>query len=241
MDSIPEYVDERHKGWCIYCGTALSDGERNNDHVPSKALLLRPLPENLPTIPSCVKCNNRFSTDEEYFFLFLNCVLSGSTNPDVQNYEQSAKALRHHKNLRAKIERSEQKYKTIGGETRSIWKPEYDRINRVIIKNSRGHIFYEYGEPIFGEPNYVQVRPCENMTAIERENFESTEAAGGMMGWPEVGSRMLTRLVTGQDMRDGWVVVQDKIYRYCVQQSNGIRVRCVLYEYLAAEVFWSED
>jgi hypothetical protein len=58
--------------------------------------------------------------------------------------------------------------------------------------------------------------------------------------WPEVGSRMLTRVVTGQDLRNGWVMVQAGVYRYVVLQDDGLLVRSVLHEYLATEVHWAD-
>ena len=40
---------------------------------------------------------------------------------------------------------------------------------------------------------------------------------------------------------DSWQDVQDGVYRYAVaQESDGILVRMVLREYLAAEVLWDE-
>ena len=50
---------------------------------------------------------------------------------------------------------------------------------------------------------------------------------------------MMTRVVTGQDLHDGWVNVQDGIYGYGVSQCGGVLVRSVLYNYLATEVCWS--
>lgn len=239
MDNIPEYVDERHKGWCIYCGTEVATVSTNRDHVPSKTLLLRPLPRNLPVIASCTSCNSRFAPDEEYLFLFLSCVLSGSTNPDDHSSQRAAKALRHHKKLRARIERSKTEYQTIGGDTRQIWNPEEDRINRVITKNARGHYFFEYGEPIFAKPDYVWTKPLESMTGPERNDFEDMQFSGTIAAWPEVGSRMLQRVMTGQDLRNGWVIVQDKVYRYGLRPGKRTMIRCVLFEYLATEVCWS--
>ena len=55
---------------------------------------------------------------------------------------------------------------------------------------------------------------------------------------PEVGSRMMTRVMTGQDLADGWVVAQDGVYRYAVAQAGTLLVRTVLFEYLATEVYW---
>jgi hypothetical protein len=39
MENIEEFVDERNKAWCIYCGAWLTDVTTNEDHVPSKSLL----------------------------------------------------------------------------------------------------------------------------------------------------------------------------------------------------------
>ena len=77
------------------------------------------------------------------------------------------------------------------------------------------------------------------MTAAEHEEFENGGTAGEPEPWPEVGSRMMTRVLTGQDMRDGWVIVQDGVYRFRVQQCGVMLVRTVLFEYLATEVQWS--
>ena len=49
---------------------------------------------------------------------------------------------------------------------------------------------------------------------------------------------MMTRVLTGEDMDSGWVVVQEGTYRYVVQQTGGLRVRSILSEYLATEVQW---
>ena len=240
MDRIDEFVDERQKSWCIQCGAWTADVETNRDHVPSKALLREPYPEHLPFVETCVACNSGFSADEEYLSLFLHCVLAGSTDPEQHADEKIARALQRHKKLRARIERSKTKYTTIGGETRCVWKPEQERVERVVVKNARGHVLYEWGEPMLAQPEHVWILPLESMTAVEREEFENGGMAGEPAPWPEVGSRMLTRVVTGQDMRAGWVIVQNGVYRFRVQQSGGMLVRIVLSEYLATEVQWSD-
>ena len=108
-----------------------------------------------------------------------------------------------------RIEGSKTEYQTISGETGGVWKPETERIERVIVKNARGHAFYEYGEPMLIEPEHVLTLPLASMTAAERKEFDTAGRAGELASWPEVGSRMMTRVFTGQDMRDGWVIVQD--------------------------------
>lgn len=240
MDQINEFVDERQKGWCIQCGAGIGNVDTNRDHVPSKVLLRKPYPENLPVVDTCVDCNNGFSADEEYLHLFLHCVLRGSTDPEQHSDATVARALQRHKKLRARIERSKTEYRTIGGETRCVWEPEEERVERIVVKNARGHVFYEYGEPMLSEPQHVRTVPLTAMPAEVRERFENDGMAGELAGWPEVGSRMMTRVLTGQDMRDGWVIVQDGVYRFHLQQRSGIVVRSVLFDYLATEVHWSD-
>lgn len=240
MDYIDEFVDDRQKSWCIQCGAWIGEVDTNKDHVPSKVLLQKPLPDNLPVVATCTACNSGFSADEEYLSLFLHCVMVGSTDPERHTVEKVARALRRHEKLHARIELSKTEYRTIGGQTRCVWKPEKQRVERVVVKNARGHAFYEYGEPMLTEPEQVWTFPLESMTAAEREEFEGTGTAGELAPWPEVGSRMMTRVLTGQDMRDGWVVVQDGIYRFRAEQCGVMRIRSVLFEYLATEVYWSD-
>ena len=236
MDLIEEFVDRRQESWCIHCGAWIADVETNEDHVPSKALLRKPHPAHPPVVTTCTVCNNGFSADEEYLFLFLNCVLAGSTDPDRQLDPRVARALGRHRSLRARIERSKTESQTDAGAKRCIWKPETERVNRVVIKNARGHAFYEYGEPMLTEPDLVWAVPLESLPAQQWNAFENIH----MAGWPEVGSRMMTRVMTGQALRDGWVVVQQGVYRYAVIQSGAILVRSVLYNYLATEVRWND-
>lgn len=235
MGQIEDFVDERQKAWCIHCGEWIASLETSRDHVPSKCLLQEPHPANLPIVQVCKACNQGFSLDEEYLGAFLGSVLFGSTDPDHQRIPKAARILGSNPKLRARIDRAKTEYKTLGGETRFVWRPESDRVNRVVLKNARGHAFYEYGEPMLSEPQYVRSAPLENMTREQRADFENMDF---WSGWPEVGSRMMTRVMTEQDLSGSWVIVQDGVYRYAVAQAGVILVRTVLFEYLATEVHW---
>lgn len=79
--------------------------------------------------------------------------------------------------------------------------------------------------------------PLEDLTVEQWASFESIDQGAR---WPEVGSRMMTRVMTGRDMCDGWVIVQDGIYRYGVAQAAGMLVPSMLVEYLATGVRCSE-
>lgn len=238
MDYLQDFSDERFKSSCIQCGSWIGGAETNHDHVPSKCLLKRPYPPNLPVVTVCSTCNSSFSRDEEYLTLFLQCVLTGSSDPRDQRDPRVGRALQRHKRFRARIERSRYEM-LVDGEGRTIWKPEDERVNNVILKNARGHALYEIGEPMLTEPEYVWAVPLETLTAEQRAEFEDM-GGPGIQGWPEVGSRMMQRMVTGQDLCNGWVVVQDGIYRYGVVQQGVMLVRSVLWDYLATEVYWSD-
>lgn len=237
MDQIEEFVDDRQKSWCIHCGGWIEELESNRDHVPSKSLLRKPLPPNLPIVNVCQACNEDFSLDEEYFVIFLECVLAGSTDSDAQSNPKIGRALKRSKKLRTRIEAARTETPDLFDETRIEWRPEAERINRIVLKNARGHAYYEYGEPMLSEPEHLWATPLQCLTADEREEFENFDS-GGLAPWPEVGSRMMTRVITGQDLSGGWVVVQDGIYRYGVAQRGVLLVRSVLFEYLATEVYW---
>ena len=240
MDPIERFVDRRQQSWCIQCGARIGEVETDEDHVPSKCLLRKPRPADPPLVRVCKGCNNGFSADEEYLFLFLNCVLAGSTDPESQDDPRVGRALRRHDKLRTRIERSKTEYQTVGGETRYVWTPEAERVNRVVVKNARGHAFYEYGEPMLTEPDLVWAAPLESLPVAQQDAFENIQGEWTIAGWPEVGSRMMTRVMTGQDLRDNWVVVQEGVYRYGVAQRGAILVRSVLFNYLATEVCWND-
>jgi len=55
---------------CVYCG----NNADTKDHAPPRSLLLPPLPSNLITLPSCQKCNNGFSFDENIVRAFLSLI-----------------------------------------------------------------------------------------------------------------------------------------------------------------------
>lgn len=234
MEHINEFVDERQKGWCLHCGVSIQGVPLSRDHVPTKGLLDRPLPAHTPQVEVCHQCNNSFSLDEEYFVAFLSCVLSGSAVPEEQANPKIRRALERNPALVIRLEASKQIYTTQGEEQGTIWQPEIERIKRIVLKNARGHAFYEYGEPMLDAPAHIWAAPYETLTASQQEEFEDVQISA----WPEVGSRMMTRFVSGIDLENGWVIVQEDIYRYAIVQKGTLLVRSLIRNYLATEVFW---
>jgi hypothetical protein len=235
MEDLEDFSDERHKAWCIHCGASLHTSTTNKDHVPSKSLLDHPLPGNLPLVLVCVSCNSGFSESEQYLVAFLGSVLRGTTDPNQHEESAARRILAWSSKLRESIEKSKREYRTHGGETRIVWSPDHARLGKALVKNARGHVYHELGEPVFGDPRSVWTKPLEYFTPTERAEFEASELPDFC---PEVGSRMMTRLWSGEDMDGSWIIVQPEVYRFNVNFAQPFRVRIVLREYLAAEITW---
>lgn len=241
LDYINEFSDERNKVWCVHCSGTLADLKTNRDHVPTKGFLQKPWPNELPVMTICVGCNTSFSRDEQYAVSFLSSVLSGTTDPEKQINASAARAMIDSPALRSMIEQSKQEYQTLGGQTKLIWTPDMIRINKVIVKNARGHAFHEVGEPIMNDPAAVWAHPLALLKSDQLKEFEGGSDGSALAVSPELGSRMMNRLMTGQDFDGGWIIVQDEVYRFSVSQGGGTRVRSVLSNYLATEVFWEHE
>src|SRR5438105_2116110 len=54
---------------CVYCGERDATTE---DHIPPRCLFGLPLPSTLIKVPSCFRCNNGASKDDEYFRMVLS-------------------------------------------------------------------------------------------------------------------------------------------------------------------------
>lgn len=231
MDPRKLFADERHAAFCVFCGAEPDTRE----HVASRVLLDDPLPENLPIVYSCSKCNGRYSRDEEYLACLIECVACGSTDPALVRREKVKAGLRHSPALAAVIAGG----RSDNGTGAIIWKPEEDRVRNVIVKLARGHAAHQYSAPQLDEPEYVIAVPLMLMSAGQREAFENVPESPG---WPEIGSRAFMNMFVVGEMvysaEDGWTVLQNGRYRYAVAQPGELVVRIVLSEYLACEVVW---
>lgn len=232
MDPRKLFYDERLAASCAYCGRPYS----TRDHVPAKVFLDEPYPDALPVVSSCEPCNNGPSDDELYLACLLDCVVSGSADPDRPRRERIARALRERPGLRERM---------IGAVTRSVegqlvWMPDAAPVKRILLKLARGHVAYDLSDPRIEDPNYIRDRPLPLMSAAEREEFENPPPQSV---WPEIGSRAFIReaLVFGNEAvpRLPWVDVQPGRYRYATSYGDGLIVRIVMSEYLACEVRWS--
>ena len=111
------------------------------------------------------------------------------------------------------------------------------RIERVVVKNARGHAYHEISEPLMDDPASVWIRPLPLLSPVERQRFESI-GASSLDIWPEVGSRMSVRVAEDENLVGGWAEVEAAHYRYALDWGGGITVRTVIWDYLATEVRW---
>ena len=240
MQYFEDCSDARLRDWCVHCGK-LPDGEKfTKDHVPSKSLLVNRKSKQLPIVDVCPDCNNQFAKDEEYLAVLLASVISGSTDLNPNRFP-SARAIVRSTRLRERIEHSRRENAPDSENPGMIWVPELNRVERVLTKNARGHVLFETGHAVTDLPLHVGIAPIGRLSEELRFNFEEPQ---NMTQWPEVGSRSMQRVAVdlsltlggGESNPGGWVVVEEEVYRYSVDDE--LTVRMVLYEYFAAEVAW---
>lgn len=231
MDPRHLFADVRHAAYCVFCG----DLPATREHVASRVLLDDPLPDDLPLVGSCYQCNSGFSHDEEYLACLIDCVISGSADPDQVRRPKVRVSLLHSPALAARIAASRTEDTSSG----IVWKPEDDRVRKVIVKLARGHVAYQFSEPQLDDPTHVTAIPLAAMSDGQRTEFGAVPVAAG---WPEIGSRAFKNLIVGgdetYDLQSGWNILQAGRYRYLIAQPGETIVRIVLSEYLAAEVVW---
>ena len=229
MDPDKHYFDRRCTDLCVFCGGA----PETKDHVPSKILLDKPFPNNLPVVQCCLECNSGFSLDEEYVACFLECVIEGSTNPDNLRRKKIAQILRDKPSLAKRIADSE----VTNSEGEQSWVTEQDRINVVIMKLARGHLDFELSIQRFDDPLSIAAIPVSLMSDEEVDRFDRPQL---MHLFPEIGSRAFLRGkgFTKKPITDEWQIVQAGRYEYQVSQASGNIVRILLSDYLACEIRW---
>ena len=107
-------------------------------------------------------------------------------------------------------------------------------MENVVRKLAQCHVLYELSEVMREPPTQIAFTPRPFLTAVQKAAFEKIEQPSIC---PEVGCRMMTRLVEGDP---GWQIVQPQRYRYATIYGGPTVARMVLSEYLACEVIWDD-
>jgi len=219
--------NKNDENYCIYCG----DVAETRDHVPSKAFMIEPYPDNLPTISACEPCNNGFSFDESYVASYIN-VFRRKLDPRFFN-EKIDKALKRDRKLKELLD---SQINTV--EQEIYYSFDKDKFQNIIIKLAKGHAGFEF--------DYVDVDGVTtlwydwkfNLNAKQIESFNMIPSVDIM---PEVGSRVFNRIESGLNFQNGessiylnWIDVQKGIYRYLVyfDEDHNISVKISICEFL---------
>lgn len=202
-------------------------------HVPSKAFLQEPYPDNLPTIPACFACNNGYSEDENYVSCFLD-ILKSRIYSDYSEQEQTNARIANDKKLENILQ---EQIKT--EDEKVFYQLDKQRFDRILLKLARGHAGFEYDYVDFDNTRtkiwYEFLFNINQDTLISFETIPETDIA------PEVGSRGITTPFIIQNIATGdaigfsaWNEVQENRYRYQVSHNeNGdIIVKIVIFEFL---------
>jgi len=192
MEQFRDFADSRLIDGCIYCG-GLSN---TRDHVPSRVLLDRPLPTNLPVLPACTNCNTSFSADEEYFACVLEAIMVGSANPESVHRPVVAGILRKNPALRMRIEAAKRPF--IKGQV--AFDVEVDRIRNVLLKLARGHAAYELSQVCHEAPTHFSWGPISDLSPLAQKSLDE---AYFPESFSEVGSRGNQRMLVIQLTLEG--------------------------------------
>lgn len=218
---------------CIYCGRLA----KTREHVPSKTFLKEPYPENLPTIPACLECNNGFSSDEKYVSCFLD-VLKAAVYAGYTCSADTIRRLEKDDNLRTLLN---EQISIFDGKIR--FQIDSERLCRILIKLAKGHAGFEMDYICFDESK-IRLR-YEFIFTMSKEEILEFETVPQTYVAPEVGSRMSITPFVIQNTVTGevcgfmfWNDVQEEQYRYQVSYNaeGGICVKFVIYEILYCRV-----
>ena len=91
MKQIYHFSDQLSSVDCIPCPEKNHSGRYSRDHIPTKALLNPPYSENLMDVGMCRESNSGFAKDEEYFAAFLASAISGSIEPNPQQFPTASR------------------------------------------------------------------------------------------------------------------------------------------------------
>ena len=234
MKFVPDFSHSGLKAWCIFCRTALSNQNASKEHVPSKVFLQKPYPENLGVIYTCSSCNNRFSLDEEYSAVVVSVMKSGNCDPKRQAISTASKIMERKSKLTSSLRSGFVQHYAPSGKVYTKFSFNKDRLDNVIQKNARTIALYEVGEGYLSDNATVTWWTANQIGKEERIEFEFIDDPDS---FPEVGCRMLFRLIEAKDMVNGWVAVQPDIFRYALSWSSEfLKIRMVFSEFLFAEV-----
>ncbi|QIE41978.1 hypothetical protein G5B39_08420 [Rhodobacteraceae bacterium SC52] len=184
-----------------------------------------------------MRCNQKQSSDEAYFYCILSAVLSGSPKPQDQILLKAKRILQNDKSLRKKISQSIND--NVGG---LEWKIEVEKISRTLENYARGHLFLSNSETYIDPAHKVEFIP---KSLLDGSKIEEFFVIPENLNFPEVGSRSLLEMYDSQYIAPepvdefGFSIVSAGEYRYrTLTTKEDTIVQSVFHEYLLTTVSW---
>jgi len=225
------YGDKRQLQTCVFCGKPT----RSRDHVPSKVLLDEPYPDDLAVVPSCLECNNGFSSDEEYFACLIEIMRLGSL--DIEDLERGK--IRRILSAKPKLKKLIQESMTNTNGYYQI-KPDWPRVENVVLKHAKGLAAYYMNTPVHGDnPSHLFIEPWTELSEEQIVIFNQSLPHSKI---PEAGSRICQQVcfIEGTPFSP-WIEIQQDRFRYMSAMDKLCIVKMVFSEYLMCEVVWADD
>lgn len=209
---------------CIFCGEIADTRE----HAPSKVFLSQPLPSDLPTVPSCYKCNNSFSSDELFSAMLIKLLRTKYDGYELNNSDLE----------RLNRKEGQEANQFVLDHENELSYIDNDRLERVLIKLARSHAVYELYDCFEYDKNsrfnidlFYDFKPFIDQNTIEE--ISSIILLDDML-LPEMGAKLYERIgciaLTGYDDKTkqegisflAWNDVQDGEYQYTafIDKSN---------------------
>lgn len=231
---------------CVFCGTP-SD---TREHSPSKVFLSSPYPTDLPTVPSCKKCNNSFSSDELYTALLLELLKAEFYGEKYEFSKDTLKRL----SVRGEGSVAKETFQSLHTERRYSFADK--RLERVLVKLAICHATHELSDGYFcnswnGASAIAEYYFLPELNSEEIDAMNAIEPMDNKF-LPEVGSigydhiYLMDSVLSSVDSRDNikiripflfWSEIQEGKYRYmCYWESNQIHVKIVIDEFLFAHI-----
>ena len=234
--------------FCIYCG----GNAITKEHCPTRGLMLKPRPFDLPTLPACEKCNNSFSSDEMYTVSLVKAL-----NTFLNNGEETG--LEMNISTRQEVNDAKKEAEFIA---KSGYYRDDKRLRNTLIKLAVGHAIFEltigYAGQLYKEADInVEYYFRHFISPDKWEKFNQLEVIE-TNNIPEIGSRLFRNIYvvsvkrkkeSGRKIKTecialDWTNVQEGKYKYiALLKGNEIVVKIFIWNTIYAKVtfFLSES